>query len=95
MNNNEEFGTINPRENAFNGFKHEVLASFENELDALLSGMQNEDEISVEFNVCVRNKAGENRYDSTISRKSDREISLVNTKTIHDLQPVTENKEEN
>lgn len=95
-NKNEEFvGKISPREREFNAFKLEALSLFEAELDALTYGMKNEDEVNVEFHLAVRNATGDNRYErQTISRHCDREIALCNPKTVEDLQPVTENKEE-
>lgn len=86
---NKELGTIDPRKEAFDKFKLAALSSFETELDALLSDMKNEDEITVWFKLEVVNAVGKNSYErQTTRRHSDKEIALVNPKTVEDLKPV-------
>lgn len=83
-----EYGTVDSREEAFNGFKTAALATFEEELEALTNGLVNEDEINVEFHLVVRNASGDDKYErQTMTRHCDREISLYNPKI---LKPVKE-----
>lgn len=90
----KELGTIDPRKEAFDKFKLAALSSFETELDALLSGMKNEDEIKAWFKLEVVNAVGNDSYErQTIRRYSDKEIGLVNPKTVEDLKPVEEDSQ--
>lgn len=91
---NKELGIIDPRQEAFDKFKTCALANFETELDALLNGMKNEDEVTVWFKLEVTNAVGRDSYErQTIRRHSDKEIELVNPKTEEDLKPVEEDSQ--
>ena len=88
------FEKIDERQEALDKFKLEVLSTFEDELEALLHGMKNEDKIRVNFDLSVLNAADmNNRYDANISRRSDRTMALVNPKTLADLKPVEEDNQ--
>lgn len=88
---NKELGKIDERQEALDNFKLAALSSFETELDALVNGMKNEDEITVWFKLEVVNAVGKGAYErQTTRRHSDKEISLVNPKTVEDLKPVEE-----
>lgn len=93
MEENKEFGTIDTRKEAFDKFKLAVLSSFETELDALLSGMENEDEIRIGFGIDVCNSISELGHRITINRHASKEISIRNPKTSEDLEPVSEMEE--
>ena len=92
MEENKEFGTIDPRKQAFDNFKLAALASFETELDALIGDWENEDEISISFHIDV----GNGLYDlrQSVKRSSSRELSIRNPKTSKDLEPVSEKEGE-
>lgn len=94
MEENKELGTIDPRKEAFDKFKLAALSSFETELDALLSGMENEDEIRVGFGIDVCNSITEFGHRITINRHASKEISIRNPKTSKDLEPVSEKEGE-
>lgn len=86
-----EYGTVDERQEALDKFKLAALSSFETELDALLNGMKNEDEIKAWFKLEVVNAVGSDSFErQTIRRYSDKEIALVNPKTMKDLKPVEE-----
>lgn len=88
---NKELEKIDERQEALDNFKLAALSSFETELDALVNGMKNEDEITVWFKLEVVNAVGHDSYErQTTRRHSDKEISLVNPKTVKDLKPVEE-----
>lgn len=96
MEENKEFKSVDTRKEAFDRFKLAVLSSFEEELDALASGMENRDEISINFSLRLWDAIGPNRYDqnTTSYREANREISIRNPKTVEDLKPVTEKEGE-
>lgn len=90
---NKELGKIDERQEALDNFKLAALSSFETELDALLSGMENEDEIRVGFGIDVYNSITEFGHRTTINRHASKEISIRNPKTSKDLEPVSEMEE--
>lgn len=93
MEENKEFVKVDERQEALDKFKLAALSSFEEELDALVNGMKNEDEITVWFKLEVVNAVGKDSYErQTTRRHSDKEITLVNPKTVEDLKPVKESK---
>jgi len=91
---NKEFGKIDERQESLDKFKLAALSAFETELDALLNGMENENEITVWFKLEVVDAVGKDSYErQTIRRHSDKEIALVNPKTVEDLKPVEEDNQ--
>ena len=90
-----EYGTVDERQEALDKFKLQVLSTFEEELDALLSNIKNEDVVGTHFELVVYNTENyDNRYDANIFRRTDRTVTLVNPKTVEDLKPVEEESED-
>lgn len=88
------FEEIDERQKELDKFKLEVLSTFERELDAFLSGMKNENEVGVNFDLAVYNIADhDNRFDASIHRSGGRNMALINPKTVENLKPVEEDSQ--